>query len=222
MPTLLAKNITWLMDKHRVESPSALSRATSVPQPTIHRMLSGEAKQPRHSTLKQIADYFGVDPSYMMDKDLAQLGIESNVSPIKLTSVKVPLISWVRAGNLSDVVDNHRPGEADEWIAPEYTKPSKHAFALRVEGDSMTGGSNGVNFPEGCLIIVDPERSPQAGDYVVAKDTTTQKATFKKLTTDGASWYLKPLNPAYPTKEIDDPAVRVIGVVIEWQIGGKL
>jgi SOS-response transcriptional repressor LexA len=86
----------------------------------------------------------------------------------------------------------------------------------------MSGGGTGINFPEGCLIIIDPERAPKSGDYVVAKDVVTQKATFKKLTTDGASWFLKPINPAYPTKEIDDPALRVIGVVIEWQTGGKL
>ena len=86
----------------------------------------------------------------------------------------------------------------------------------------MTSTGAGVSFPEGTIIIVDPERAPKAGDYVVAKDVIHQKATFKKLTTDGSAWYLKPLNPAYPTKEIDDPAMRVIGVVIEYQTGGKL
>ena len=79
-----------------------------------------------------------------------------------------------------------------------------------------------LKFINGCTIIVDPDRSPKAGDFVVAKDVMTQKATFKKLTTDGSSWYLKPLNSAYPTKEIDDPSLRVIGVVVECQMIMKL
>ena len=171
------------------------------------------------------------EPPFHILKDLSirsgvplsdQISDKPNVSTVTLSQFPVPLISWVRAGDLTEVVDNHAPGEADSWVTPEFTKPSRHAFALRVEGESMSGGNNGVNFPDGCIIIVDPERSPRSGDYVVAKDVVTQKATFKKLTTDGASWYLKPLNPAYPTKEIDDPSMRVIGVVIEWQMGGKL
>lgn len=152
----------------------------------------------------------------------AGLHLVSNIQPVTLTANQIPLVSWVTAGQLVDIIDNNLPGEADEWITPEFTKPSRHAFALRVEGDSMSGAGNGISFPEGCLIIVDPERAPKSGDYVVAKDVVTQKATFKKLTTDGASWFLKPINSAYPTKEIDDPGLRVIGVVIEWQTGGKL
>lgn len=57
---------------------------------------------------------------------------------------------------------------------------------------------------------------------MIAKDVSTQRATFKKLTYDAGRWFLKPLNPAYSTIEIDDPAIRVIGRVIEFRTGGKL
>ena len=65
------------------------------------------------------------------------------------------------------------------------------------------------------MLIVDPERACHAGDYVIAKDVQTQRATFKQLVTDGARWYLKAINPAYPMIKIDDPALRVIGRVLE-------
>lgn len=133
----------------------------------------------------------------------------------------VPLISWVKAGTWSLVEDHFYPGEADEWVPTQSKSLSKNAFALRIEGDSMTSQS-GISFPEGCMIVVDPERAPKSGDYVVAKDVSTQKATFKKLTTDGSRWYLKPLNPAYQAIEIDDPGMRVIGVAIEWVMNGRL
>lgn len=136
---------------------------------------------------------------------------------------RVPLISWVQAGAWSAVEDQFLPGEADEWADAYDTRPGDNSFALRVTGDSMTNPIPGDrSFPEGTIIIVDPGRSADAGDYVVAKDVDTQRATFKRLVSDGGRWYLKPLNPAYPTAEIDDPSIRVIGKVIEYQTRGKL
>ncbi|WP_081545590.1 helix-turn-helix domain-containing protein [Chromobacterium haemolyticum] len=37
-----------------------LAEATKLNQPTIHRILTGESKDPRHSTLEPIAKFFGI------------------------------------------------------------------------------------------------------------------------------------------------------------------
>ena len=144
----------------------------------------------------------------------------SNVSAVGTIYPAVPLISWVQAGSWSEIVDNYLPGEGD-LVAAKESKPGKYAFALRVEGDSMVS-NNHISFPTGTIIIVDPARAANPGDFVVAKDVDTQQATFKRLMQDGGRWFLKPLNPAYPIIPIDDPAIRVIGVVIESQIIQKL
>lgn len=78
------------------------------------------------------------------------------------------------------------------------------------------------SFPEGTILIVDPNREAMPGDFVIAKDVDTQQATFKRLATDGGRWYLKPLNPQFKTVEIDDPSLRVIGRVVEFHRRGKL
>lgn len=139
----------------------------------------------------------------------------SNVTELDPQRIRVPLISWIQAGEFSDVVDLFHPGEAVQWEDAFKSKPGKHGYALLVEGDSMVSQTGVHSFPPGTVLIVDPERAANAGDFVIAKDVQTQKATFKQLTTDGARWYLKPLNTQYPTIEIDDPAMRVIGRVIE-------
>lgn len=148
---------------------------------------------------------------------------KSNVSEIPRRA-KVPLISLIQAGELSDVEDLFHPGMATHWVEPRYTTPSDACYALMVEGDSMESPLLGaLTFPEGTIVIVDPNGAASPNSYVIAKDVATQKATFKKLVTDGVRWFLKPLNPAYATVEIDDPAMRVIGKVIEHQPpGGKL
>jgi SOS-response transcriptional repressor LexA len=137
---------------------------------------------------------------------------------------RVPLISWVQAGSFNEVADPYRPGEADEWIDVYDTLPSEQTFALRVTGDSMTSPNPGdsITFPDGTVIVVDPLRQASAGDFVIAKDVNTQRATFKKLVTDGSRWFLRPLNPSYPMIEIDDPGLRVIGKVIEYSFRRKL
>lgn len=148
---------------------------------------------------------------------------KSNVSEVKRRA-KVPLISLVQAGKMSDVLDLFHPGEAVHWVEPIYTNPSDQSYALKVEGDSMESPIPGaLTFLAGTILVVDPNAATAPGDYVIAKDVTTQKATFKKLTTDGVRFFLKPLNPAYLTVEIDHSALRIIGKVVEHQPpGGKL
>jgi SOS-response transcriptional repressor LexA len=142
----------------------------------------------------------------------------SNVVPTS-PEQSVPLLAWVRAGTWGEI-DDHDP-QTSARVPVWQSKPSRYAFALTVDGDSMES-AHGQSFPSGCTIIVDPERSPKAGDYVIAKDTETQEATFKRLAYDAGRWYLKPLNRDYSTLQIDDPAKRVIGVVVEWYMGGRL
>ncbi|QOD84161.1 helix-turn-helix domain-containing protein [Chromobacterium haemolyticum] len=46
--------------KHRNINQNQLAAETKVPQPTIQRILSGESRDPRHSTLEKIAKFFNI------------------------------------------------------------------------------------------------------------------------------------------------------------------
>jgi SOS-response transcriptional repressor LexA len=107
---------------------------------------------------------------------------------------KVPLISSVQAGNWREVIDNLPPGVGEDWVST--TAPVKdHTYALRVTGDSME-----PEFPEGMILIVEPELEPQAGDFVIVR--LDGDVTFKQLVQDSGEWYLKPLNPRYPIRAL--------------------
>jgi SOS-response transcriptional repressor LexA len=124
---------------------------------------------------------------------------------------RVPVISWVRAGAFCDI----EVIESDDFIYVD-APTSPHAFALEVSGDSMTTSNNrGVSFPEGMVIVVDPDKAPKAGDYVIIKDINKQAATFKQYMTDGISNKGVPLNRDYDTIDLDDERYRIIGVVVE-------
>jgi SOS-response transcriptional repressor LexA len=130
------------------------------------------------------------------------------------TMRRVPLISFDRAADW--VSSNGRDIDADKekQVVTYSSNPSLSAFALTVTGDSMSAPT-GTSFDEGCTIIVDPERTPVEGDFVVARDPETKKATFKRLVNDAGRWYLKPLNGSYRMTSIESVSESVIGVVIE-------
>jgi SOS-response transcriptional repressor LexA len=134
---------------------------------------------------------------------------QPNVSPGPTMEYarRVPVISWVQAGDWSEVYDPYQPGHAEDWISTTETTHS-NAFALIVRGDSME-----PEFIENDIITVDPGRPPINGSYVIAKNG--QEATFKQLVIDGENVYLKPLNNRYPIKDVTGLEIRIVGVVVE-------
>lgn len=118
----------------------------------------------------------------------------------------VPLISWVQAGHWQQAIDNLSPGEGERITAD--VKHSDNSYALRVKGDSME-----PVFPEGCIIVVDPQRDATHGDYVIIRQNGDE-ATFKQLIFDGSTKYLKPVNPRYPIMALL-PDAELCGVIIQ-------
>lgn len=136
---------------------------------------------------------------------------QTNITPGPDLRGRVPIISWVQAGDWQQAVDNFHPGSADDWVEITCQKKT-HTFALRVKGDSMVNPNGAPSFPEGFILVVEPEMEPAPGDFVIAKNGENE-ATFKQLIKDGGDWYLKPLNPRYPLKALGD--ARIVGVVRE-------
>ncbi|MBU0536867.1 MAG: LexA family transcriptional regulator [Gammaproteobacteria bacterium] len=132
-----------------------------------------------------------------------------NLEPGPRLRDPVPLISWTQAGEWAEIIDNFPPGEAEEWLETT-ARVGRSAFALRVIGDSMTSPV-GKSIPEGAIVIIDPDATPENGSIVVAKLIDDQKSTLKKLVIDGPNRYLKPLNPNYAMIPINGNC-RIVGV----------
>lgn len=148
--------------------------------------------------------------------------IAINIARAKSTSVQkagiepgpeikgeVPLISWVQAGHWKEVIDIFDPSD-HEWLPTTY-KVRRHTYALRVCNDSMVTTEGNRSFPEGCIIIVEPEEEAVDKSFVIVRQNGNE-ATFKQLIRDGGRWYLKPLNKQYDIMELQPDAV-ICGVV---------
>lgn len=141
---------------------------------------------------------------------LMSLDMTTNVEPGPDIRGRVPLISWVQAGDFCGVVDLFEPGDAEDWLLTVQPM-SQHAYALRVKGDSMTA-PYGLSYPEGVIIYVDPDTPVTNGCRVIAKIPGSEEATFKVYSEDAGQRFLKPLNPQYPTITMT-PDMQICGVV---------
>lgn len=133
------------------------------------------------------------------------------ITPQPTRSFSYPEISWVQAGSAKEAMD-----VGNVALCPQHSSDvwaGEDAFWLKVVGASMTSAS-GNSFPEGFLILVAPDIEPRPGQYVVARMVETNEATFKQLVRDAGDLYLKPLNPSYPTKPMDDAWV-IVGTVVD-------
>lgn len=139
---------------------------------------------------------------------------ESNVAPAALGTRRIPVISYVQAGKMTEAVDAYMVGDAHDWLLTDLDL-SQHAFALKIKGDSML-----PDFREGDTVIIDPHVQPLPGDFVVAKNGENE-ATFKKYRPRGhnnlgeAIFELTPLNEDYPSLRSDITPVKIIGTMVE-------
>jgi SOS-response transcriptional repressor LexA len=172
-----------------------------------------------HPSLKHLqlaADAMGVWVSQLTGEEDA-----SDTTPNNQPAPRgwpVPVIDYVTAGSWGTINDPYPPGRGMDVLITEQ-KVGADTFALAVHGNSMED-----TFHDGDKIIVDPDVSPQPGDFVVAKLDDLAEATFKKYRPRGTDAEgqpmidLVPLNEDWPVLKIDsrNPG-RIIGTVIEYR-----
>lgn len=202
-------------------SQADLARACDVKPPSVNGWLSGKAKFLRGENLLKASAALGVNEKWLATGEGPMLGPHdalSNVEPGPRLRGKVPLVSWVQAGNWCEAVTPLDVTESERWMDCPVSH-SNQTFALRVRGDSMTAPSgNNRSYPEGCYIFVDPERrDPVNGDRVVACLLDAHEVTFKVYKNEDGRQWLQPLNPSH--EPIREP-FRVLGTVLgKWEDG---
>lgn len=159
---------------------------------------------PGGESLSKLAKYFNTSIDYI----LYGTEFEGNL----ITKMRrIPVISWVQAGQFTECKAAGVFSEVDKWVETSL-RIGDSSFALEVKGDSMTNPNGLPTIPEGATVIVDPDAEPLNGKIVVARLDGTNEATVKKLVIDGPQKFLVPLNPRYPNISINGNCL-IIGVV---------
>jgi len=124
----------------------------------------------------------------------------------------VPLVNLDEALSFCCRSPDEGAFSASEWV-PCVGVYGPRTYAIRIEGESMSSVTQGVKgYEPGTIIYVDPDKTFRNGVKVIAK-ISPEEAVFRVLSYDGKRRYLRPINPQFPTIEIQ-PSMKICGVLV--------
>jgi SOS-response transcriptional repressor LexA len=198
----LRLNILHLMKKNKINA-TQLARNTNLPQPTVHRLLSGKTGDPKLSTLDLISKYFAVSIDYLID---LHEGNEIRNKALKSIS-HVPIIDWGNATNWQASISKLTPHNWPNWLVIERLT-NECLFVLRSK-KSME-----PRFLANSLIIVDPNLNPLDGDLVIVHFKETSEATVREIKLDGPIQQLLAITSERSPDTINQNTI-IIGVIVQ-------
>jgi SOS-response transcriptional repressor LexA len=86
---------------------------------------------------------------------------------------------------------------------------SQDTFVIYSTGTAMSG-----RFPEGTMLIVDPNAKLSDGDYIIARIAKLPEAIFRQLIYGESGKFLYAHDPRYQTHKLSS-ADKIIGKVIQ-------
>lgn len=177
--------------------------------------------------LLKFSEKLGVKPSEIYPEMAAKHSLErggrnptehiprgDELRPGPAVFIRVPLISWVQAGNWNDAEDPYSVGDAEDWL-PCPTSCGPRTYCLRVSGLSQYNPNGEVSYREGDIIFIDPDLDPMPGDDVIVRLEDEGKTTFKQYIEENGERYLRARNPTWPNPIIPVNSTAIFcGVVI--------
>lgn len=196
----LIETLRALMQEQNLNE-TQLARAINTPQPTIHRILSGQVTDPRISTLNTIAKYFGIS----LDQLLGNAPIQNNETIQRV--IPIPVIPWEEAPKANRFTNTLTPQNWTQWTTIDISaSPTSYALISRT--------NMSPRFPAGSLLIVDPETKPIHGDTVIVYFKTFKNITLRELMIDGHLKQLHSILSNTPPEPITNKH-NILGVVIQ-------
>ena len=156
-----------------------LSARSGVPVGTINKLLNGETKNPTARTLQKLADALGCPFESLLSRALPD-----NILPMETR--RVPVLGAIAAG-----VPIYASEENDCYIACDAAL--RCDFALRVQGDSMTG----ARINDGDIVFIKQMPLVDNGDIaavLIGDETTLKRVDYDP---DNLRLVLWPENPAF-------------------------
>jgi len=198
-----------LMFEQKIRT-TELARRTGLPQPTVHRIVTGTSPSPHHTSLKPIAKYFHISVNQLLGHEpIPQLTeTEATQQPVVHS---IPTITWKEAENWNTLKTDKKLF-ADRNRVYTTKSMSNDAFALIMNDDAMF-----PLFPEGSTLVFDPNIPPKKNYYVLVKLKHENHLIFRQLAADKKKQFIRPLNPDVEQYNIIflDKQDRIFGVLAE-------
>jgi transcriptional regulator with XRE-family HTH domain len=179
--------------------------AFGISKASVSSWESGKSN-PDHKKIEKLAELFETSVQFLIS------GISSVANP---ENIGVPFFSW---NNVSS--RNAKSTEDSQTVTPLHSRPGVNSFATRYPGSSDRNWQfKGI--PAGSLLIVDPDLEPgplttvlmlfDDGALGLAKFEQTPENKKILIAADTSNFQIIPTS-----------SIRILGVVLEWQLSGKL
>lgn len=198
----LSDNLNTLMAKARINS-SELARLIGIPATTIKRIRNNEQSNPTISTLFPIAKYFSISISDLLG---CEAGLTNNIKTYNVGVVSIPLLSWRECVHFPLLNYDQVPRR----VLTE-RKVSDRSFSLMIEDRDLDF------FPENGLLIVEPQISPESGDYIIVAKSEQGSACIKKYIVETDQIYLKSLVKGLGITPLTEEYI-ILGVVLQYKV----
>ena len=196
--------------KERGFTQDGLAKLVGVKQETVSQLENGKSKETR--LIASFAKALKVNSYWLETGKGDKYPDVSNIESLPDEPSRVPVISWVAAGNWATMQDQR--AEPLEWLMCPI-KHSADTYALIVKGLSMYNPLGERSFKDGDIIFIDPLIDPKHKDFVVAKIESEQEATFKQLIIEDGRKNLMAINPGWEPKFMPiNGSAAILGVVI--------
>jgi len=194
--------IKALREAARME-PQELADSMKVSVQSVYSWQAGKPIKPQN--VERLAEIFRVSESYIY-RGIGDDGVEFMQ---KSSTRSVPQIS----------LDTVAVQDFDTFMAQ--VQQSEHYTACRFStGDNsfafrLLDDSNAPVYCEGDVIVVDPDISPEPGDYVLAQ-INKREYVFRRYRLYENGFALAPANLDYPTIHSDNAEIAIFGVMTEF------
>lgn len=180
---------------------------SGIPLPTLRRWEQG-VNEPDIASINLLADLYKTTTDVLLDSKFA------NSSAVVVTDATFPVFGRIAAGTAREAL---RSSNENHWVSPDLKRKYPDAFWLVVSGNSMNR-----LFPDGSLVLVDPNTTIRDGDVGVVF-VNGDDATLKRVFFEGETVRLHPesYDPEYRDRIIDSsdpdaPDVRLVGRVVTY------
>lgn len=155
----IRENIIELRKRYRI-TQDELAKIANVSRSAVAQW-EGGFTEPRMGAVQLMADHFHIKKSNIIEEGGMWMdgrpsgALDPDADPLPAYA---PLLGRVHAG------DAQEPDVLDERIPIPYEIHERHprAYFLQVEGSCMSRV-----YPEGCYILIDPDRAPRNGSVAV-------------------------------------------------------
>lgn len=184
-----------------------LAERLGTTQQVVSRYENGE-RDPKASVIAAMSAELGVTISYLLGLDGAMKAEAGDALSM------LPVFGRIAAGTPREALEQ---SDTSHWVSPSLVELHPRAFWLTVAGNSMNR-----LFPDGSLVLIDPESDARNGDIAVVF-VNGDDATLKRVYFEGNAIRLHPesYDPEYRDRVIDPsdpdaPEVRIIGKAVSY------